>query len=245
MKEIVPGLWDVDEVGPMVHVYLWEWDDGVSIIDMSVPGNEAKILDGLRRIGYQPGDVKRLIVTHADVDHVGSLKALKRVTGAPIACHTVEKALLEHPERRGPSKTPIGMLISPLFALLRLLPSFRVEPITPDEIYVDGSRLPEGFVMIHTPGHTPGHVSLLHPEKRFLIAGDALNTRRGSLAGPPPIFTPDMHNAHRSIWKLWKKYGEDYDTIVFGHGEPIRENAAATVKGLVDQLFETEPGRGA
>lgn len=243
MKEILPGLWDVDEVGPMVHVYLWEWEGGVSLIDTSVPGSEGKILDGVRRIGYQPSDIKRLIVTHADIDHVGSLKALKRITGAPVACHTVEKALLEHPERRGPSRTPLGLLIRPIFALLSLTPNFRVAPVSPDEIYVEGDRLPEGFVMIHTPGHTPGHVSLLHPEKRFLIAGDALNTRQGPLAGPPPIFTPDMENAHRSIWKLWKKHGADYDTIVFGHGDPIRQNAADAVKGLVDQLYENEAGR--
>lgn len=245
MKEILPGLWDVDEVGSMVHVYLWEWDGGVSLIDMGVPGNETKILDGVRRIGYQPSDIRRLIVTHADVDHVGSLKALKRITHAPVACHTVEKALLEHPERRGPSSTPLGLLVRPIFALLRFAPALRVEPVSPDEIYVDGDRLPEGFVIIHTPGHTPGHVSLLHPEKRFLIAGDALNTRTGPLSGPPPIFTPDMENAHRSIWKLWKKYGDAYDTIVFGHGDPIRENASAAVKGLVDQIYDTEPGRTA
>jgi glyoxylase-like metal-dependent hydrolase (beta-lactamase superfamily II) len=245
MKEILPGLWDVDEIGPMVHVYLWEWEGGVSLIDTGVPGNETKILDGVRRIGYQPSDIKRLIVTHADIDHVGSLKAIKRITHAPVACHTVEKALLEHPERRRPSGTPLASLISPVFALMRLAPALRVEPVSPDEIYVDGDRLPEGFVMIHTPGHTPGHVSLLHPEKRFLIAGDALNTRTGPLSGPPPIFTPDMDNAHRSIWKLWKKYGADYDTIVFGHGDPIRENASAAVKGLVDQIYETEPGRAA
>lgn len=243
MREILPGLWDIDEIGPMVHCYLWQWEQGVSLIDMGTPGNADKILGAVRQLGYQPQDVKRLILTHADVDHVGSLKALKRATGAPIACHTVEKALLEHPERRGPASTPIGYVIRPLFALARLTPTFRVEPITPDELYVDGDKLPEGFTLIHTPGHTPGHIALLHPEKRFLIAGDALNTRGGPLAPPPPIFTPDVENAHRSIWKLWKKYGEDYDTIVFGHGAPIQGNAAVAVKGLVDQLFETEPGR--
>jgi glyoxylase-like metal-dependent hydrolase (beta-lactamase superfamily II) len=238
MKEILSGLWDVDEIGPAVHVYLWQWDQGVSIIDMGTPGNAEKILAAVRYLGYQPEDVKRLIVTHADIDHIGSLKALKRATGAPIACHTVEKALLEHSERRRPGQTILGYIIRPLFTLLQLTPAFRVDPITPDELYVDGDKLPEGFIILHTPGHTPGHISLLHPEKRFLIAGDALNTRQGSLAGPPAIFTPDMENARRSIWKLWKKYGAEYDVIVFGHGEPIAEDAAGAIKGLVERLFE-------
>jgi glyoxylase-like metal-dependent hydrolase (beta-lactamase superfamily II) len=245
MREILPGLWDIDEIGSMVHCYLWQWEDGVTLIDMGTPGNAEKILGAVTQLGYGPKDVKRLIVTHADIDHVGSLKALKRATGAPIACHTVERALLAHPERRGPAKTPLGLAIRPLFALVQLMPAFRVEPILPDEMYVDGDKLPEGFTLIHTPGHTPGHISLLHAEKRFLIAGDALNRRGGVLAAPPPLFTPDVENAHRSIWKLWKKYGEEYDTLVFGHGDPLQGDAGAAVKKLVDQLFETEPGRKA
>lgn len=245
MREILPGLWDIDEIGSMVHCYLWQWEQGITLIDMGTPGNAEKILGAVGRLGYGPKDVKRLIVTHADIDHVGSLKALKRATGAPIACHAVERALLEHPERRGPARTPLGYAITPIFALAKLTAAFRIEPVTPDELHVDGDKLPEGFTLIHTPGHTPGHISLLHTEKRFLIAGDALNRRGGRLAAPPPLFTPDVENAHRSIWKLWKKYGEDYDTLVFGHGDPIRSDAPAAVKDLVDQLFATEPGRKA
>ncbi|MBX3000514.1 MAG: MBL fold metallo-hydrolase [Caldilineaceae bacterium] len=245
MREILPGLWDIDEIGSMVHCYLWQWQEGITLIDMGMPGNAEKILAAATQLGYEPQDVKRLIVTHADIDHVGSLKALKRATGAPIACHTVERTLLAHPERRTPARTPLGMVITPLFALARLAPALRVEPILPDELYVDGDKLPEGFTLIHTPGHTPGHISLLHAEKRFLIAGDALHRRGGVLAAPPSLFTPDMENAHRSIWKLWKKYGEEYNTIVFGHGEPLQGNIAAEMKRLVDQLFAAEPGRKA
>lgn len=242
MKEIVPGLWDIDEIGPSVHVYLWQWAEGATLIDMGLPGNADKILAAARSLGYAPKDIKRLIVTHADIDHVGSLNELKQATGAPIGCHAVEKELLEHPERRLPSKTLSGYAIRPLFMLARLVPSLRIEPITPDELYLDGERLPEGFVVIHTPGHTPGHISLLHPEMRFLIAGDALNTRGGTLAGPPAIFTPDMDSARQTIWKLWKKHGIDYDAIAFGHGEPIRQEAAQVLQGLVEQLFETTSG---
>lgn len=240
MREIVPDLWDVDEIGPTVHVYLWRWAEGVTVIDTGVPGSAPKILAALARLGLQPSDVKRIIATHGDLDHTGSLRALKRATGAPVICHTVEKELLEHPNRRKPANTLLGLLIRPIFALVTLLPQFRAEPVTPDRTHVDGDKLPEGFTIVHTPGHTPGHISLLHPERRILIAGDALHNRGGRLGASPPIFTPDMENAHRSIWKLAKKYGDAIDTIVCGHGEPIPSGGNARLQALVETLFEAE-----
>lgn len=240
MREILPGLWDIDEIGTMVHAYAWVWKQGITLIDTGMPGNADTILAALKSIGYGPSDVKRIIVTHADTDHMGSLRALKRATNAPVACHTVEKALLENPSRRQPSQSLAGRLLAPVYRLVSLLPAFRPVPTVPDELYVDGDKLPEGFILIHTPGHTPGHCSLLHPEQRFLIAGDALDHRSERIAAPPSIFTPDMENAHRSIWKLWKKYGADYDTIVFGHGEPVRGDATTQIKALVEQLFDED-----
>ena len=240
MKEIVPGLWDVDEIGPAVHVYLWRWQAGVTVIDTGVPGSADKILAAVGKLGLQPSDVKRIIATHGDVDHIGSLRALKRATGAQVICHTVEKELLEHPDRRKPAKTPLGLLMRPLFALAMLLPQYRVAPLTPDRTHVDGDKLPEGFTIVHTPGHTPGHISLLHPERRILIAGDVIHNRGGTLGAPPPLFTPDMENAHRSIWKLAKKYGESIDTIACGHGDPIPSGGTARLQGLVETLFEAE-----
>ena len=165
---------------------------------------------------------------------------MKRATGAQVICHTVEKEFLEHPGRRKPAKTPLGLLLRPIFALAMLFPQYRVEPLTPDRTHVDGDKLPEGFTIIHTPGHTPGHISLLHPEKRFLIAGDALHNRGGKLGAPPPLFTPDVEYSHLSIWKLAKKYGNDFDVAVFGHGPPIREKAGEAFNAFAVQLFETE-----
>jgi len=242
MQEIVPGLWDVGELASAVpvHVYLWRWAEGVTIVDTGTPGSADKILAAVGALRLQPSDVKRIIITHADVDHMGSLKALKRATGAQVICHTVEKEFLENPGRRKPAKTPLGLLLRPIFALAMQFPQYRVEPLSPDRTHVDGDKLPEGFTIIHTPGHTPGHISLLHPEKRFLIAGDAIHNRGGTLGAPPPLFTPDVENSHLSIWKLAKKYGNNFDVAVFGHGPPIREKAGEAFNSFTAQLFETE-----
>jgi glyoxylase-like metal-dependent hydrolase (beta-lactamase superfamily II) len=73
-----------------------------------------------------------------------------------------------------------------------------------------------------------------------LIAGDALNNRGNRLGLPPPAFTPDMENARRSIWKVAKKYGDDIDTIVFGHGPPVMQNGGHRLKSMMSQIYSTE-----
>ena len=104
----------------------------------------------------------------------------------------------------------------------------------------DGQQLPEGFTVVHTPGHSSGHISLLHKERRLLICGDALVNTRGKLRVNTSLFTTDKENAQRSIWKLAKKYGDDFETMVFGHGPPILQNGGKRVKALVSQLFSTD-----
>ena len=236
MKQIVNGLWEVDEIGEAVHCYVWEWSGGLTLIDTGMPNHVHAVLDAITGHGWALHNVRRIIITHGDADHMGGAAKLKKATGAVVGCHTVDKVFLEQPNKRKPA----ALWVRPLFAVMRLSPSFNALPVVPDELYVDGQVLPEGFIVVHTPGHTPGHISLLHRERRLLIAGDALNNRGGKLALPPAVFTPDMENARRSIWKLAKKYGDDIDTIVFGHGPPVMQNGGQRLKAMMSQMYSTE-----
>lgn len=235
MKQILPGLWEIDEIGDAVHCYLWQWQQGLTLIDTGMPADAPKILAAITQQGHALHNVRRIIITHADIDHTGGLAALKKATGARIACHTVEKVLLEQPWRRQPV-----WFLRPLYWLATLSPRLRIPPASPDELLVDGQELPEGFTVVHTPGHTPGHISLLHKEKRFLIIGDALANRKDQLQVPPFFFTPDTKNAQRSVWKIAKKYGDDFETIVFGHGPPILQNGSKRIKALVSRIFSAD-----
>ena len=237
MKQIIPGLWEINEIGDDVHCYVWEWADGVTLIDAGFPTDAATILNALTTHGYALHQVQRIIVTHVDVDHSGGLAALKRATRAPIACHAVEKKFLENPKLRQPA----AYYLRPAYWFLTSFTSkYRMRAVVPDELLVDGQSLPEGFTVIHTPGHTPGHISLLHKEKRLLITGDALSNRDGQLRQPIHLYTPDERNTIRSIWKLAKKYGNDYDAIVFGHGPPILQNGGKRITALASQIFSQE-----
>jgi glyoxylase-like metal-dependent hydrolase (beta-lactamase superfamily II) len=86
-----------------------------------------------------------------------------------------------------------------------------------------------GLSIVGTPGHTFGHVSVLDTAAGILVAGDALGTVGGPLAGSNPQFTEDVTAAKATIVKLGKLR---FETLLVGHGEPILTGAAAQVAAL-------------
>lgn len=89
------------------------------------------------------------------------------------------------------------------------------------------------LAIIATPGHTPGHISVLDGNGGLLVAGDALNGADGGVIGANPDFTPDLATADLSVAKL---AGFTYDTVVFGHGEPVIGAASDLVAALAAGL---------
>ena len=102
-------------------------------------------------------------------------------------------------------------------------------PITP---VADGDTV-FGLQIVATPGHTPGHISILYPGLPALIAGDAIVGENGGVAGPPEQFTADPATANESIVKL---AGLEFDAIYFGHGEPVTNGGSAFVAELAASL---------
>lgn len=90
-----------------------------------------------------------------------------------------------------------------------------------------------GLQVIATPGHTAGHISILDTETGLLVAGDALNNTGEVLAGSPPQFTADQAMADASVQKLADL---PFDTVLFGHGEPIEGEAGPQVAALASSL---------
>jgi glyoxylase-like metal-dependent hydrolase (beta-lactamase superfamily II) len=86
-----------------------------------------------------------------------------------------------------------------------------------------------GLTIVATPGHTPGHISVFDKVGGVLVAGDALGTVGGPLAGSNPQFTADAAAARASVVKLGKL---KFETLLVGHGEPILTGASAQVAAL-------------
>jgi glyoxylase-like metal-dependent hydrolase (beta-lactamase superfamily II) len=96
----------------------------------------------------------------------------------------------------------------------------------------DGDKVFD-LTIVATPGHTAGHVCVLDPVAKLLVAGDALNNRTGTLAGSSPQNTDDPEAAKASVVKL---AGLSFDTALFGHGEPIEGDASQKVAHLAASL---------
>lgn len=101
-----------------------------------------------------------------------------------------------------------------------------IEPLNDgDEVF--------GLQVIGTPGHTPGHISVLDPTAGFLVAGDALNEEGGMILGPNPDFSSDHEAALASVAVLAER---SFQTVVFGHGDPVEGGASDAVVALAQTL---------
>jgi glyoxylase-like metal-dependent hydrolase (beta-lactamase superfamily II) len=90
-----------------------------------------------------------------------------------------------------------------------------------------------GMLVIGTPGHTAGHISMLDPVASVLVAGDAINGGNGGVLGPNPQFSQDHDQALATVGKM---AGYEYDTVYFGHGEPVLRGASQLVGTLAESL---------
>lgn len=108
-----------------------------------------------------------------------------------------------------------------------------IDAPTPVHVVNDGDSV-FGLRIVATPGHTAGHISVLDEIGGLLVAGDALSGGDdGTVSGPDPQFTDDMALAHESVRRL---AALTFATVVFGHGEPVSQNADAAVADLAAGL---------
>jgi glyoxylase-like metal-dependent hydrolase (beta-lactamase superfamily II) len=90
-----------------------------------------------------------------------------------------------------------------------------------------------GMEVVETPGHTAGHISLLDPAASVFIAGDALNGGNSGVEGPNPRFSEDHDQALATVGKI---AGYTFETLYFGHGEPVTTGASEMVAALAEGL---------
>ncbi len=228
--EVVPGLHWVDRIWD-TKVYLLLERDGPVVIDAATPGRAPAVWRHLDSLGHQPEAVNAIWLTHGDVDHMGSVAALKARSGAQVVTHRADAPLVNGTAHRQMGGPPLSGAYQRLFNLA-LRRVFRYQPAEVDCVVDEGDMLGE-WQVIHTPGHTAGSVSYYQAERKIIIVGDALNHRRGRMGAPPPMFTPDLALAHASIRKIAEL---DFDVCCFGHGPPLMENATQRVRAFADSL---------
>ncbi len=231
MKEIAENVWHIDDIGSSVNVYLWRWDGHLALIDTGLPWHGKKILNAIKEAGFNPEDIKEILITHADTDHAGGLRVIREATGARVVVHAIEAMFFKGKWHRWPNfRHPLGVLITPLYFLLSRT-VLRLPRLQPDLLVVDTEVLDNGLQVIHTPGHTPGHMSLYHKETGVLFVGDVISHRRGKLALPPAVFTPQPEIVRDSLRKLGRL--KNVQVACFGHGPVLTDRAGERLRAFI------------
>lgn len=230
---LAPGLWRVPTVGKdLVNSFLLLDDDGsVTLVDCGLKKAPPRIVAALAALGKRPADVARILLTHVHPDHAAGAAELSRRAGVAVQVHEGDRpsaiagTIVQPPDQR--------FLLGRLFARL---PDPAFEPFEPGEPLADGQVLPVagGLRVLHTPGHSPGHVSFLHEPTRTLITGDSMfNFGFRGLTLSPKFLCADFAMTARTAHRL----GEvDYDVAAFTHGPEMTENARERIRGFLARL---------
>ncbi|HUK37916.1 MAG TPA: MBL fold metallo-hydrolase [Methanomicrobiales archaeon] len=217
--EIIPGVHRVE--GMHGNSYLVERDGGLVLIDTGMPGSAGKILSCVRDgLGKEPTAIGTILLTHYHIDHTGSVAKLAAGTKAKVAIHEGDAPYLA-----GEKQMPVPKVRRSVF--FRILRFFvRFTPVRPDIVLRDGDTI-AGFTCIHTPGHTPGSACFYDPQKKVIFVGDATVTFGGAIQGPVAEYSADPAQARASLGKIANL---DFDTLLSGHGEPVKPGAAAKLR---------------
>lgn len=226
--------------GDAVNWTLVADDTGVMLIDAGYPGDREDVLGSLRKLGYGPGDVRAILLTHAHIDHLGSAIWFARERGTEVYCHADELGHAKRDYLEQASVFDVALRIwRPRWAVWGVhvvrsgglirdgIPTAR--PLTAEV----AAALPGRPRAVSTPGHTSGHCSYV--VDGVLVSGDALITGHPLLRRSGPQLLPAVfsHSQRDCLHSLDALAGLDTEVLLPGHGDvfrgPIREATEAAV----------------
>lgn len=225
------------KLGPHLHrigndivaAYLVVAPDGITVIDAGLPGHWTDLTAELATIGRSLADVKGVVLTHGDSDHLGFAERLRREHGVPVFVHAADADRARGGDK---PKTAMGPLrLGPttgFFAYALRKRGWRTAYLTEVVEVADGDvlDLPGAPRIIGLPGHSPGSIAVHVPLAEAVFVGDALTTRHvlTGRSGPQPApFTDEPDLALASLDRLT---GIEATWVLPGHGTPWKGSPA-------------------
>jgi glyoxylase-like metal-dependent hydrolase (beta-lactamase superfamily II) len=232
--QLAPGILRIPTFGDAINSFAFlEGDDSVTLIDCGVKRAPARIQRALASVGKHPRDVQRIILTHAHSDHAGGAAAVTQASSAEgVFVHQAEEAYISSGQRP-PLDGSSGS--GRIFARVN---KGGFTPIPVAGMLQDGQVLSVagGLQVIHTPGHTPGHISLLHQGSGVLITGDSIFNITSRMTWSLAAFCTDAAQSRQTA----EKFADlDFTTAAFTHGPEIRDRGREAIR-----TFLTRKARG-
>jgi glyoxylase-like metal-dependent hydrolase (beta-lactamase superfamily II) len=230
MKRIVERVYSVQRLG-LGRLYVVEAADGLTIVDTSSrPDTPQRLMPQLRKLGFRIEDLKHILITHAHLDHVGSLAEFQRMTPARTYAQRRE-AMVIRGEQAVQYAAPADL--RGVNRLLAVVPLPTYVPVARVDVELKGGEtldavLP-GLRVILTPGHTIGHICYYWPEKRLLFGGDVVLNLPWGLRLPYQPFSYSLVETRRSVRNIAEM---ELDVLCPGHGQPIVGGAGAKLRAL-------------
>jgi len=213
----------------IVAAYLIDLPEGITLVDAGLPGHWNDLQRELAEIDRPLSDIRGLVLTHGDSDHIGFAERLREQTGAPVYIHAGDA----HRVRTGEKpKTPMGPArIGPLLKFMAYglrKNAMRTRYVREVIEVADGDvlDLPGSPVIIGMPGHSPGSVAVHIPAADAVFVGDALTTRHvltGREGAQPAPFTDEPAEALASLDRIAQVSAS---WVLPGHGAPWRGSPA-------------------
>lgn len=219
----------------IVACYLLADDSGVTVIDAGLSGQWRELVTELGEMGRSLADVRAVVLTHGDEDHIGFAERLRSELGVPVWVHEADAG-----RARGEGKPDSGwgpMRVGPMLRFLWYAAGkggFKTTHLTEVKTFAGGEVLdvPCSPRVIAMPGHSPGSVAFHVPGVSALFVGDALTTRHvltGADGPGPAPFTDDTRQALESLANLAEVQA---DWILPGHGAPWHGGVAEAVRRI-------------
>ena len=211
--------------GVTANTYLLQGDQ-TTLVDTGTPGKQDNILSYLQNVlKGKPEDIKTIILTHHHIDHTGSLYELKKITNANVAAYIEDVDIISGEK---PSSDPIYMRF-----VSRLMATFTSYKFIKPDIGLHENDMVDNYMVIHTPGHTPGSIALYNSDNGVIFVGDTLTYDGNKVGGPPSFLINDREALKKSVKKI-----SDYNPKIMlsGHGKPLTEDTTEMIKDFYNTL---------